>query len=141
MRALRTTLPSGGVIRIREPYTSMLVGLSAGKQRCPIMSTLPIMAAAIAICAPTGVCAKPIAVGSAPAQAAFWTAPVSDHELATNTGTALPNAPSVRLLSNQYQQLFLQQVGADSRIALDNWFAQTGAALVANNVLSTPVSQ
>lgn len=33
----------------------------------------------------------------------------------------------------------LQQVGQTSRIALDTWWSQTGAALIANNLIAQPV--
>lgn len=65
--------------------------------------------------------------------------PVSDEVLDTMAATALPAfARNARSLSDGDAQLFLQQVGVGSRIAMDNWWAQTGAALIFNNLIAPP---
>ncbi|WP_375397793.1 hypothetical protein [uncultured Sphingomonas sp.] len=68
--------------------------------------------------------------------------PVSDDMLDTVFATALPGfARDARSLSDTNAQLYLQQVGVGSRIAMDNWWSQTGAALILNNVMSSPAGR
>lgn len=70
----------------------------------------------------------------------YGIAPVSDLVLDDSFGTALPGfARNVRALSDQTARTFLREVGETGRIAMDNWWAQTGAALIANNLLARPV--
>lgn len=68
--------------------------------------------------------------------------PVSDEALDTMSATALPGfARNARSLSDGTTQLFLQQVSVGSRIAMDNWWSQTGAALIYNNLITTPIDR
>lgn len=66
---------------------------------------------------------------------------VSDDVLEASVATALPGfARDARSLSESSTQLYLQQVGANGRIVMDNWWSQTGAALIFENVLASPAA-
>lgn len=68
----------------------------------------------------------------------YLASPVSDETLAAACAQALPGfASSVRALSDQDSKLYLDQVAESNRISMDNWWAQTGAALITNNLLSS----
>jgi hypothetical protein len=63
---------------------------------------------------------------------------VSDADLTAASAMALPGvlAGNQRVMIDQNAQQFFQQVDRISHEVMDNWWAQTGAALIDNNLLS-----
>ena len=71
---------------------------------------------------------------------AFTGAPVGDELLArTVGGQRLPFGGAVRGVTDATTSVLMQQVGQTGRIQMDNWWAQTGAALIANNLLAAQI--
>ncbi len=69
---------------------------------------------------------------------AFATEPVSSSELAATSGGASQflGVRNHRFLAEPNMIGYLQQVGRTAGVAMDNWWGQTGAALIANNLLA-----
>ena len=68
----------------------------------------------------------------------YAVSPVSDEILAETTAKALLGlSGNLRVLSDSDSNLFGGQVAEGSRIAMDNWWSQTGAALITSNLLAS----
>ena len=98
-------------------------------------STLLILGAGLAMTAPAAATPYGIDRSFSAATGEFGASALDDAALDAQTARALPISKSYKRMTDEYSQTLLQDVGQDSRIALDNWWAQTGAALVANNIL------
>lgn len=98
-------------------------------------STLLLLGAGLAIATPSTATAYAPDRPFATAAGEFGTAALDDEALGAQTARALPVTRTSKSMTDQYSQTLLQDVGQDSRIALDNWWAQTGAALIVNNIL------
>ena len=98
-------------------------------------STLLLLGAGLAIAVPST--ATPYGPDRSLAATAgeFGITALDDGALDAQTARALPVTRTSKSMTDQYSQTLLQDVGQDSRIALDNWWAQTGAALIVNNIL------
>ena len=105
------------------------------------MSTRPYLASLIiaALALPAAAAAQ-VDPGDDGAQAAtpYDVTAVGDDVLANayGTGARLPFQRDMQALSDANTLPQLQQEGQTARVALDNWWSQTGAALIANNLLA-----
>ena len=70
---------------------------------------------------------------------AFASQPLTDDALASSfaTGVGPVSLRNARLSGDQYMLGLQQNLGQTSRVSLDVWFSQPGAALIDNNLLAT----
>ena len=94
---------------------------------------LVLCAFVASLMATTAVAAPP---GGPDVLAAFPDEPVSAAVLADSYGGATGRIDRYRVLSDGNSAEFLQQVGRTSRVEMDNWWGQTGAALIYENLLA-----
>ena len=74
-----------------------------------------------------------------PAQVDTWAfdrQPVSAETLASIAGGSRVDAVNARGLADAEATSVLQYMGRSASLAMDNWWAQTGAALIDNNLLA-----
>lgn len=65
---------------------------------------------------------------------AFRESAVSDSALSDVVGTGSGAfKENFRAMTEAHRGFYAEQIGETSRVAMDNWWAQTGAALVINN--------
>ena len=78
-----------------------------------------------------------IACGSVPAlaQSAFDLPPLGDTALNTIRGSFQPSTPQIVRLQEDFARSDFRLIGSTSGIAMDNWWAQDGARLIAVNIV------
>lgn len=99
-----------------------------------------LLAIAVALqLAPATASAATLEPGRPDEAQAFDTLPVGDDVLATAVGAQrVPFARNLRGMADAETLVLLQRLGQTSRVALDTWWAGTGAALIARNVIADP---
>lgn len=82
-------------------------------------------------------CLIPSGAWAEPAAPAFAASPLNDQSLAAVFGGVRPGyAANVRLIVQGDGMALLRQSSEVSRLQMDNWWAQTGAALVGANLIA-----
>ena len=87
--------------------------------------------------------AQALDMGDAAASPAFGIPPLGDSVLAGihGTGVAGFGRESARRVADQYSLGFIQFTGQTSRISMDNWWTQPGAALIDSNLIAERIAR